>query len=236
MGKDLPGGATVTCGVADVARRHSSRIELRKFRNGILFLGLTFAAVAAQGPAMANGFGESRSWQFDTSADKANKAGVADLVERKKGGYYDGFTTVVNTYSTTNIGTQINCTNAANATGNIADNGQVGNSPNIDSGNSVDSSATGNDNSMNADGDQGGASSDQSNSGAINSDTSGNSVSGSTNAQMGGNDQVLNNSQNNSGDQTATVSDSQACSMPGSSFSGNVDSVVNGDGSGGQEN
>lgn len=204
--------------------------------NGALFLGLTFAGAMAQAPAMANGFGESRSWQFDTSADKANKAGVADLVERKKGGYYDGFTTVVNSYSTTNIGTQINCTNAANATGNIADNGQVGNAPNIDSGNSVDSSATGNDSNMNSDGDQGGASSDQSNSGAINSDTSNNSVSGSTTTQMGGNDQVLNNSQDNSGDQTATVSDSQACSMPGSSFSGNVDSVVNGDSSGGQDN
>ncbi len=97
-----------------------------------------FLASTAQ--SFANGWYESRPWQFDTSADKANKAAVLDMIERKKGGYYDGFSTTINNnnYSNTNIGTQINCNNVADAVGNQATNSQVANSPNVNNSSGID--------------------------------------------------------------------------------------------------
>jgi hypothetical protein len=42
-------------------------------RVGVLLLG-SAALVALLTPGLANGFGESRAWQFDTTADKVNRA------------------------------------------------------------------------------------------------------------------------------------------------------------------
>ena len=42
-------------------------------RVGVLLLG-SAALVALLTPGLANGFGESRAWQFDTTTDKVNRA------------------------------------------------------------------------------------------------------------------------------------------------------------------
>lgn len=66
--------------------------------------------VVGASAAFGNGFLENRPWQFDTANDKIAKASMADLREKKKGGYYDGFDTNINNTFTTNIaGDQINC-------------------------------------------------------------------------------------------------------------------------------
>ena len=173
----------------------------------------------------ANGLGEDRSWQFDTSADKANKAAVLDLIERKKGGYYDSFDTTVNNY--TYIGTQISCSNSATATGNISDNSQVGNAPVVSAGGTVTANTTGNTSTGSSTGGGlgGGGSVDgtQNNSGELESTVTGNEASGTNTLNLDGNEQLLNNTQDNSGDQTATVDSSTACDMRGSTMTGNVD-------------
>ena len=191
-------------------------------------------SVIAHTPAVANGWYESRPWQFDTSADKANKAAVVDMIERKKGGYYDGFKATINNYSNTNIGTQINCNNVADATGNEAANSQVANSPNVENSSGVDSSATGNQSDSSIEGQgrgrgRSGVGNDQDNSGEITSgvsDSSSASASGAINA--GKSNQGLGNHQDNSGDQFASITDSTACDMTGSTVKGNVKSNIAG--------
>lgn len=192
---------------------------------------LTFSAELTK-PALANGLGENRAWQFRTSADRANLAGVADVVEKKKGGYYDGFTTVVNTTNVTNIGTQVNCNNIADATGNIADNGQSGNAPVQTADGSVASDASGNSSSGNIDGEDGSSSVDtsQTNDGSVDAGVSDSDVLSSTgDVQAGSTHNALNNDQFNSGNQNATIADSTACDMAESTFSGAVDALVEGD-------
>ena len=186
----------------------------------VIALALPLMAMPAK-PILANRLGENSAWQFDTTADKANKAAVLDMMERKKGGYYDGFTTVYN--STTNIGTQINCSNSASATGNVAQNGQTGNSTSATSGTTVNSDATGND-STEASGDGDGANStDQTNSGSVDSDVLNSPSNSDTSvSDLSGSDQDLTNDQDNSGDQTATVADSTACTMSGANLTGDV--------------
>ncbi len=185
-----------------------------------LVCAVLLAATAS--PALANGMLESRPWQFDTSADKANKAAVLDMIERKKGGYYDGFTT--NITNTTNIGTQLNCNNLADATGNEAQNGQSANSPDIDNNSGIDSEANGNV-AENSDGGGlgGGIDNEQSNSGEVASGVNGSSSSSSSGSVSTGNsDQVLNNTQDNSGNQHASVEGSTACDLSSGVIKGNV--------------
>lgn len=186
-------------------------------------------SLTAFSPAMANGWIESRPWQFETSADKANKALLLDMIERKRGGFYDGFSTTVNNYNVTNIGTQVNCANTADATGNEAVNSQLANSPDVDSTSTIDSDATGNDadNSTNGGGsDVGNA---QDNSGAVSSDVADSRTSSSVGPiNAGTSRQDLSNRQDNSGDQHASVNDSTACDMTGSTVAGDVKSNVSG--------
>ena len=109
------------------------------------FLRVTFfggVALLFATPTLSNGLLENRPWQFQTSADKANKSVVLDLIERKKGGYYDGFNTYVT--NNTNIGSQVNCNNNANATGNIADNGQAGPNTEANGDPNISADSTGN--------------------------------------------------------------------------------------------
>lgn len=71
--------------------------------------------------ALANGYQEDGSWQFQTSADKANLAAVANVMQLQRGGYYDSFHSTYNTInnSTTNFaGSQINCSVGASSVGN----------------------------------------------------------------------------------------------------------------------
>lgn len=174
------------------------------------------------GAALANGWMESRPWQFETSADKANKAGVLDLIERKKGGYYDGFSNTIN--NTTNIGTQVNCNNVADAKGNEAGNTQTSNSPTVDNKAGIDSTATGNaSDNANDDGTGGGIANDQDNTGAITSGVDNSSTSTSSGPiNVGDSKQRLKNTQTNSGDQTASVTGSTACDMSGTTVKGKV--------------
>ena len=90
-----------------------------------LAIGGTVAAMMVSATALANGQFENRAWQFDTAADKSVKAGIADLQERKEGGYFDGFGTTVNntiTNETTIMGDQINCDVGASSVGNTSSN------------------------------------------------------------------------------------------------------------------
>ncbi|WP_199489581.1 hypothetical protein [Pseudotabrizicola alkalilacus] len=183
-------------------------------------------------PAHANGWLESRSWQFETSADKANQSAVLDMIERKKGGYYDGFSTTVNNYSNTNIGTQVNCNNVADATGNIATNSQTANSPQVSNTSGVTSGATGNEAQNGTSGSDtagNGLGNDQNNSGNVSSGVAGSNSSSSSGAMnIGSSDQDLSNSQTNTGNQTASITDSTACAMAGATLNGEVQSNITG--------
>jgi hypothetical protein len=197
----------------------------------MLLAGFIAAVCGIQpmGEALANGWYESRPWQFDTSADKANKAAVVDMIERKKGGYYDGFSTTINNYNNTNVGTQINCNNVANATGNEAANSQVANSPTVTNTSGVKSSATGNEANNSGGGDGPGVSNGQENSGTVSSGVTGSTSSSATGPINGGpSRQGLNNQQTNSGNQQASINGSTACDMTGSTVNGNVNSAISG--------
>lgn len=197
--------------------------------SGLPRLVIVCLLVVGSQPVQANGWLESRPWQFDTTADKANKAVVLDMIERKKGGYYDGFSTTVNNYNSTSIGTQINCTNGPDATGNVASNGQTANSPTVTNTSDVNSSATGNqtDNGVSEHG--GDIANDQSNSGDTSSGVTGsNSSSNSGPINIGSSDQGLSNDQENSGNQYASVTDSIACDLNGATLTGDSVSTLTG--------
>lgn len=207
--------------------------DQKKWRRGAFRAAISVLAICAIPATVdANGLGESRPWQFRTSADRANLAGVADVVEKKKGGYYDGFTTVVNQTSTTNIGTQVNCNNVANATGNIADNAQGGNAPQTSVSGDIAADGSGNTATDQSNGDTGtdaGSTNSQTNDGSVTASVSGSDLTArSGTIQNGGTDNLLNNTQDNSGSQTATISGSEACNMAGSTLSGSVQSSEDG--------
>lgn len=191
----------------------------------MLSIGLLGLSTILTSNAYANGLGENRSWQFDSSADKANKAVVADMIEKKRSGYYDGF--VTNVYTTTNIGTQINCNNIADATGNIAENVQGGSSASASPSSALNADSTGNDNesSFEDSGSSGESSNNQGNEGSIISGVDGSSSSsGVSDVSVGSSAQDLVNGQDNSGAQNAEISESTACFLEGSTITGNVDS------------
>jgi hypothetical protein len=101
-------------------------------------VGLILAATGA----LANGPGESGAWSFQSSTDKANKAGVASQIEQAKAGYGPSTTTI--TYNVD--GDLVNCNLNSTAVGNTGTNAQdapVG-SPNVTLGSSVEAGSTGN--------------------------------------------------------------------------------------------
>lgn len=165
-----------------------------------ILAGVLAVTALLSSPAFANGLGENSSWQFQTSADKANQAAVQDMIQRKKSGYYAA------PIYTTNIGHQYNCNVAATSQGNQGTNSTVANSPST-SGSSA--SSIGNSNATGIGGypSGGSASSDQNNSGSV-----GSSVNGSTSTSVHGSaSQALNSTQTNSGNQYANVQGSSAC-------------------------
>ncbi|WP_372988420.1 hypothetical protein [Marinobacter sp.] len=196
--------------------------------------------------SLANGYLENRSWQFQTSADKANKAFVLDIIEKKQGGFYDGFNVTNTNNITNNIGMQVNCNNTgntANTTGNITDNGQAGpntsssGNPNIASDSIANSDTTtaetdgfgegstaGNE-AVNEAGSQttfGGTTNQagsQTNSGAIDSSANNNTIdNGLGDVTNGETNQALNNEQSNSG--VLTAGGGTACNFDGSNVTG----------------
>lgn len=164
--------------------------------------GAIVAAFLLPTSAVANNLNENVGWQFQTTADKVNRAYLEDMRQKRENGYY-----APPQYYTT-IERQYNCSVTADATGNANSSTAIANSPST-SGHS--STSTGNANSTSSASGYGSGdssnSADQSNTGSVDADTSG-SISTSV---RGDNQQALNTDQNNSGDQHATVNGSTAC-------------------------
>ena len=76
-------------------------------------------------PAQANNYGESLGWQFRTTADRANLAIIADLIEKRRSGYYQA-----PIYHTT-IERQYNCGITSTATANSGSQTALANSPSV---------------------------------------------------------------------------------------------------------
>jgi hypothetical protein len=201
-------------------------------RLGVL-MACAVAALAVVAPAQANGLGENGSWQFNTTQDKVNKGAVVDLMERKKGGYYDSFRTTIN--NNTYIDKQYNCSLSAYSQGNSGTNGMTAStsSPSVSNTGSTSASTGANTATngvsqfglpgvlvaLNGAGlpSSGAVGNTQSNSGSLSSGVSGSSTAATTgaiSADGGRTDQALNSEQNNSGAQTASVSGSTACAGP----------------------
>jgi len=164
--------------------------------------GALVAALLIPASAVANNVGENVGWQFQTTADKVNRAYLEDMRQKRQNGYY-----APPQYNTT-IERQYNCSVTADATGNANSSTAMANSPST-AGHSSTSTGNANSNSTSSGYGLGDSSntSDQSNTGSVNADTSGR-ISTSV---RGDNQQAINTDQNNSGDQYATVNGSTAC-------------------------
>lgn len=123
---------------------------MRAMRAVVGLIALGGVALSA-GAAGANNFLENRGWQFRSADDRIARASVLDLMERKKGGYYDQWTVnnhITNNFNTTtNIaGDQINCDVVATTIGNSGsalNEGQSG-APSVLNAPEVHAASTGN--------------------------------------------------------------------------------------------
>ena len=199
----------------------------------VLILGFSIN-VAASESASANGLSENRSWQFNTSADRANKSAVRSLIERRKD---DGFRTIYNSYSTsttTNFDVQgdyVDCAVTATTTANSNTSSQsatigspsVGVVPSFNAqadGNVSDSSASGSGTNSN-NGNGGGTSAtnnvDQTNSAPQTANVDSNDVDtdiGSSSGSGTGGTSAINSTQTADGAVlNANVTDSAACAF-----------------------
>jgi len=183
--------------------RFVDRLAVRPLARRRLAGGACLALlVAMSSPAVANNYGESLAWQFRTSADRVNQAALADLIEKRRGGYY-----AAPIYNTT-IARQYNCSIAPVATANSSGQSATANSPTV-TGATASATGNANDGAANTGRGSGAVDSQQDNSGTIAS-----GVVGSTSSVAGGAAwQALNSSQSNSGNQTASVQGSSACSF-----------------------
>lgn len=163
---------------------------------------MAFSLIAQAPVAVANGVGENAGWQFQTEADRANKAFIEDMRQKAKNGYYAA--PVYNTY----IDRQYNCSVSSTALGNQGTSNAVGNSPTA-SGHSTD--AIGNTDTSRVDQGVGDPTSNitgsQLNKGEVEAGASGEVE---TNVR-GDTFQTLNTQQDNSGAQAANVNGSNAC-------------------------
>jgi hypothetical protein len=201
-------------------------IHSRRACQRLVALTMGTSALLSMPTAMANGYGESGSWGFQTQQDKVNKAYVLDMIEKKKNGYYNAIKSTYN-YNTY-IDKQVNCTLSAVTNGTSGANGLDASTSSPVLNNTGTTSASGAANSASNGLSQasltgvfntnatppGSISSGQSSSGALNSSISGASNSASTGqvaANGGVTDQVLNSQQSNSGVLTSSISASSAC-------------------------
>jgi hypothetical protein len=222
---------TVSGGPALTARR-TPFVTCLKRSAGITTLAFGLVLALPPSPVGANGFGESRPWQFMGPSERSVRLAAVDLIERKKGGFYDSFQ--VNNFNTTNIGQQINCNNVADATANRSAQEQTANSPNVDNSADVIADAAGNvsDSQVGTGGGTGtggagSSSTAQDNSGSVSSGVEGSSSSSSSGPiNSGTSNSAMNNDQNNSGQISAGV-DGIACAMDGE-FNGFVESYGSG--------
>lgn len=189
------------------------------------FLAGCALSVAAAGVTQAQGWtSEGVPWQFQTSADRVNKAAVNDMLEKKKGGYYDAFQ-VNNQYQyATTIERQVNCTFSPSASGNANSLAQdaSASSPSTSASSGNTAGATGNSNANSGSLNQGGSvASNQSNTGQLSASVSASTSSNQMapiNAASGRNQQDASVSQSNSGNQSTTVSASSACAFSGAAL------------------
>ena len=173
-------------------------------------LAILFAPVQT---AHANGVSENRSWQFRSSADRTNDAFIVDMIERKKGGFYDAATTenITNIY-----GDQINCSLSPQATGSAATSvvDAVTSSPQVAPGSGFTSDAIANATENRLGDSDGALNNAQDNSGELSPFIGNNTATaGNTDGSGGTTDQILNNDQTNTGNQTAYLTDSQGCTF-----------------------
>jgi hypothetical protein len=173
-----------------------------KLRRPAVTISAVLLSAALPGAAVANNVGESIAWQFETTADKLNRAAIEDLRLKRLSGYYAA--PIYNTY----IDRQYNCSVTSTATGNDSVKSAVGNSPS--SGGNSASSLGNNDSTSMSPGfgsQDSSVTGNQTNEGEVESSARGNvstSVRGDT-------FQTLNTAQDNSGNQSANVSASNAC-------------------------
>jgi hypothetical protein len=200
--------------------RALGRFAARLGTCGIAWIGV---AAVASSAALANGLFENRPWQFQTSADRANKAIVLDLIERKKGGFFDAFGPAQNTFF------NMDCVITADATGTNSESEMTAStsSPHIAPGSDLVADSTGNE-ALNAGG-SGPLNNTQTNTGNQSSSVFDNTATvGDVDASGGTSDQVLNNDQVNLGDQHASVNDSTACSVRHVQGGGSANNQVSG--------
>jgi hypothetical protein len=186
-------------------------IRWRKFGSVVLGALPLVSALSVAPPAWANGFGTDVPWAFQTSTDMANLAAVQSLIQEKKGGFFHSPS--YNTYNNTTIGKQTNCNVAPTTYGNYGVGSATAGSP---STSGAAANATGNASSATSnltDANSGTGlplnSTGQTNTGSVASN-----LNGSTNVSTSGTySQALNSTQSNGGTQTASVSNSSACSF-----------------------
>lgn len=165
------------------------------------------SALAISAGAAANGLNENTAWQFQTTAELANRAYIEDLRRKQESGFYNS--PVYNSFIDNQ--NNFNCSNAANASGNAGTNSTTANTPNSSgaTGSAIGNSSSASTSAMqqpfetvlnNA----------QKNSGFVASD-----VMGDSQASASGNltRQVLNSAQDNLGVQDASVNGSNACAF-----------------------
>lgn len=195
-----------------------------------LFIASSFMCVsfAVFGGVMIN----NERWNFRTSTDISNRSAVVDLMERKKGGYYNSFIVNNEYVTTTNIaGDQNNCSQTVSSVGNSGTNvtDATTSSPSSSADGTLGSAAIGNDyqtgldtalngGEVSAQGDNSsmatvGQTNESSNQASSINDSAISNTAGAINASGGYSDQQITSSQTNSGNQSASMSDSVACNL-----------------------
>jgi hypothetical protein len=176
-------------------------------RSGLFAAAFLLILLPSQG-ALAGNYKESVAWQFQTTDDKVNLAIIEDLRQKKKNGFYAP--PIYNTTNVTHIDKQFNCGVTSSAIGNNGTNSTIANTASA-SGNT--GKAIGNNNDTNVLGKPPGGASvtgSQDNSGTITANVSGNSEVEVEDSKAW---QVLNSDQNNTGNQSASVSGSTGCAF-----------------------
>ncbi len=170
-------------------------------------LALAIAIGTTPGPVFAGNESENTPWQFETTAEQANRAYLEDMRMKRVSGFYSS-----PTYNTT-IGSQYNCNVNANSSGNGGSNSAGANTATATGPSGV---ATGNQASSNFNPATSGfdavLNSGQDNAGPVYS-----SALGDVGTSASGNNsyQALNTTQQNAGTQLATVDSSNACAFTG---------------------
>ncbi len=155
-------------------------------------------AVVTGTAAWANGLGESRTWQFETTNDRANKANIAATISRERAGAYGPGDTTINYDVKGNLN---NCNLNATAIGNTGNNSQDApmGSPTVGLDSAVTSGATGNEQQSNV---TGGDTDTSNTAGGMVESASG---IGDTTTQTPSTSTALNSTQANTGSQLSTV-------------------------------